>query len=256
LPYKEYGQLTLALISMTTPRNLTLTSLLLALATTLPAQTLSYTLLSSAGPQPSPRFDGTIAYDPSTRQIYLFGGEDTAPRDDLWIYSLPDRRWREVQVSGSRPPARFGHTSVFDSTRKQVIVFGGQASGFFNDVWAFDATQNTWRQLSQDGVGPSRRYGHSAVYDAARDRMVISHGFTNAGRFDDTWAFDFISNTWRDLSPSGSRPLRAAFITRFSTAPTRCISTVDAPVASVHARLATYGRSILRRTAGRSGRDK
>jgi uncharacterized protein (TIGR03437 family) len=38
--------------------------------------------------------------------------------------------------------------------------------------------------------------------------MVISHGFTNSGRFDDTWAFDFTSNTWRELSPSGTRPLR------------------------------------------------
>jgi uncharacterized protein (TIGR03437 family) len=38
--------------------------------------------------------------------------------------------------------------------------------------------------------------------------MVVSHGFTNSGRFDDTWAFDYATNTWRDISPAGPRPLR------------------------------------------------
>jgi len=38
--------------------------------------------------------------------------------------------------------------------------------------------------------------------------MVVSHGFTDAGRFDDTWAFDLRTNSWSDLSPSANRPLR------------------------------------------------
>jgi len=172
------------------------------------AQPLSYSLLTSQTPQPSPRFDGTIAYDPASRQIFLFGGQDTAPRNDLWAYSLAQRRWVEIQASGPRPPARFGHTLVLDSVRRRLVVFGGQAAGFFSDTWAFDIAQATWQQLSRDEAGPSRRYGHSAIYESARDRMVISHGFTSAGRFDDTWAFEFASNTWRNLSPSGTRPLR------------------------------------------------
>jgi uncharacterized protein (TIGR03437 family) len=38
--------------------------------------------------------------------------------------------------------------------------------------------------------------------------MVVSHGFTDAGRFDDTWAFDLKTNSWSNLSPSSNRPLR------------------------------------------------
>jgi len=172
------------------------------------AQPLSYSLLGADGDQPSPRFDGTIAYDPSARRIFLFGGQDTSPKNDLWAYSLSQRRWEEVQASGPRPPARSGHTLIFDPGRKRLVVFGGQASGFFNDVWAFDIAQGSWRQLDGDSAGPSRRYGHSAIYESTRDRMIISHGFTNAGRFDDTWGFDFATNSWRDLSPSGARPVR------------------------------------------------
>jgi uncharacterized protein (TIGR03437 family) len=153
--------------------------------------------------------DGTIAYDPGGRRVFLFGGLDgSGALNDLWAYSLERRRWEAAAVPGARPAARFGHTMLLDPVRNRLVVFGGQERGFFSDVWAFDIAENSWRQLSPEAAGPSRRYGHSAIYDAARDRMIVSHGFTNSGRFDDTWAFDFASNTWRDISPSGTRPLR------------------------------------------------
>jgi uncharacterized protein (TIGR03437 family) len=163
--------------------------------------------LPPAGTGPSARFDGTIAYDPAGQQILLFGGRDSGPKNDLWAYSLQRRQWTEVGVAGVRPPARFGHTLLFDPVRRRLIVFGGQASGFFSDVWAFDLTGSSWQQLSRDAAGPSRRYGHSAIYEPSRDRMIVSHGFTNSGRFDDTWAFNFSTNSWQDVSPSGTRPL-------------------------------------------------
>lgn len=172
------------------------------------AQQFTYTLLGSTGSQPSPRIDGTIAYDPTDRTVYLFGGQDSAARNDLWAYSLATRQWREVTTGATRPPARFGHTLAFDPVRRRVVAFGGQAAGFFSDVWAFSIAAGTWSQLSPDDAGPNRRYGHSGIYDATRDRLVISHGFTDEGRFDDTWAFDFSNNSWRDISPASNRPVR------------------------------------------------
>ena len=138
----------------------------------------------------------------------MFGGQDAAsPRNDLWEYSFDRREWTELNPSGTLPPARFGHTTVFDPVRRRLVLFGGQAAGFFSDVWAYDIAQNTWQQLSPDEAGPNLRYGHSAIYDAARDRLIISHGFTTAGRFDDTWAYELGTNTWREISSSGIRPL-------------------------------------------------
>lgn len=66
----------------------------------------------------------------------------------------------------------------------------------------------TGRRSGSRGDGPSRRYGHSGIFDAARDRVVISHGFSDAGRFDDTWSYEFGQGRWRDISPRNSRPLR------------------------------------------------
>ena len=172
------------------------------------AQTLTYALLPADGPKPSARFDGPIAYEPGGGQIFLFGGRDTSPRNDLWVYSIADRRWTEIQPAGALPPARSGHTLIFDAASNRLVAFGGQASGFFSDVWAFDLTRRTWNRLSADDAGPTKRYGHSAIYEPGRGRMIISHGFTSAGRFDDTWAFNLAANTWNNISPAGIRPLR------------------------------------------------
>ena len=172
------------------------------------AQSLTYGRLDAIGAAPQPRVDGVVVYEPVSRQLFLFGGRADRPLNDLWAYSIDGRQWIEVPAGGSRPPARFGHTMVLDPIRARLIVFGGQAGGFFRDTWAFELANNIWRQLLPNDSGPSRRYGHSAVYDANRDRMVISHGFTDAGRFDDTWAFDLSSDFWRNISPPSNRPLR------------------------------------------------
>lgn len=161
-----------------------------------------------AGPQaPAARYDGALAWDPTARTIYMFGGQGTATYNDLWRYSLETRRWSQVATVGSGPSPRFGHTLVFDSARRRLIVFAGQAGTFYNDVWALNIATGAWGQLDGAGAAPLSRYGHGAIYDAARDRMVITHGFTTSGRFDDTWAFDFKTNQWKDISPA-DRPLK------------------------------------------------
>jgi len=138
----------------------------------------------------------------------MFGGRDSRPQNDLWSYSIDAGQWTQLRPSGTLPAARFGHTLLFDAERHRLLVFGGQASGFFSDIWAYDVARNTWQQIAPGGSGPNERYGHSAILDASRDRLIISHGFTGEGRFDDTWALDLATNRWRDISPSSGRPLR------------------------------------------------
>jgi uncharacterized protein (TIGR03437 family) len=174
------------------------------------AQEFRLEKLPAPGLSPTGRVDGAIAYDDRDRRVYLFGGRDTTTRNDLWSYSIEERTWTQLRPSGTAPAARFGHSLLFDPQRRRLILFGGQASGFFNDTWAYEVETNRWIMLAGSRNAPNERYGHSAIYDSTRARMVISHGFTDEGRFDDTWAFDLSSNTWRDISPSagGVRPLR------------------------------------------------
>ncbi|MBS1824809.1 MAG: hypothetical protein JST93_05780 [Acidobacteria bacterium] len=180
----------------------------LAFTTLATAQQLTWRELPTAGEAPTGRVDGAIAYDERDKRIYMFGGRDTRPVNDLWAYSIDAGRWTQLRPSGGPPAARFGHTLLFDAQRRRLLLFGGQAGGFFSDTWSYDIARNTWQQVAPGGSGPNERYGHSAVLDAARDRMIISHGFTDEGRFDDTWALNLSTNRWQDISPSGDRPLR------------------------------------------------
>jgi len=184
-----------------------LPALLLA-STLLIAQDWRYELLPPVGGSPSARIDGTIAYDANSASLFLFGGQAASTLNDLWVYSLAANQWKLLEPAGAIPAARLGHTLLNDEKRQRLILFGGQARGFFSDVWAYDIRTNRWTLLAADNAGPSLRYGHSAVLDAATDRMIISHGFTNSGRFDDTWEFDLRANQWRNLTPAGTKPLR------------------------------------------------
>ncbi len=170
---------------------------------------LTFAVVPVQGTKPSARIDPPLAYDPVGRRVFMFGGQDdSSNRNDLWAYSIDSQSWSQLNPQGVIPPARLGHTMVFDSAARRLIVFGGQASGFFSDTWAYDIGKGTWAQLSRNGEGPSNRYGHSAIYETARGRMVISHGFTDQGRFDDTWAFDLKLEKWQNISPPGDRPLK------------------------------------------------
>lgn len=174
------------------------------------AQQLEWRQLAATGPQPSPRFDGTIAFNNQDRKLYLFGGtDDSGDVNDLWSYDFAATAWSKLAPTGPLPRPRHGHTLNYDTKRNQLLVVAGQAGSLFGDVWAFDVAANTWRELSATGTGPSARYGHSVVLDSKRDRLLLSHGFTSErGRFDDTWAFDLNTRRWSNITPTGPKPLR------------------------------------------------
>ncbi len=175
---------------------------------TLAAQDWRYEQVPVVGQAPPARIDGTISYDRDSASLFLFGGQANQTLNDLWVYSLPNQTWTQLQPTGALPPSRLGHTLLTDTKRRRLILFAGQASGFFSDVWAYDIAANTWSRLGINGAGPSNRYGHSAILDPDTDRMIISHGFTDSGRFDDTWAFNLNTKQWSNISPASNRPLR------------------------------------------------
>ena len=191
-----------------------------------------------------------------------------------------DRRWRRVTVTGSPPAPRAGHCFVAVSD-DEIVTFGGRGAGgrVFDDVhfltcarapkeghdaaasypsgmtcaWrASAANERTCSGRSGASPRPPAREGASAVYSppsraAKRGTVWVFGGCGGADGetlFDDIWAFDVASETWRE---GGARAARGASRprARFGHA---CVATrVDALVASrdeTPTRLATNGRSI------------
>ena len=64
-----------------------------------------------------------------------------------------------------------------------------------------DPDAPAWSALSTDGV--PARWGHVAVYDAARDRMLVFGGEGSDGQRSDLWALDLASRSW---SPVDAAP--------------------------------------------------
>ena len=159
---------------------------------------------------PTARWDHTLAADPATGTLILFGGRDAdgAPSADTWLYAAAEDTW--TALAGPAPSARFGHAVAVDGANRTMYLFAGQADGdtFFNDTWRLDLDTQRWEKLATADPAPSPRYGTSAVLDDDGN-LLISHGFTFEGRFDDTWSFDPATATWTDLSPAPpARPLK------------------------------------------------
>jgi len=138
--------------------------------------------------------------------MYLHGGRGGGgPLGDLWRFNLEalaTGEWSEAAIAGDAPEARFSHTAAFVDER--LVISTGQQTGFFSDVWAFDPASDAWVEMAPNGSGPNDRYGSGFAHDPVSDRLLLSHGFTNDGRFDDTWSWGV--DGWREDSPVSGRP--------------------------------------------------
>lgn len=162
------------------------------------------------GSGPPPRWDHLLAADEAGEQLILFGGRDGAGAsfNDTWRFDLATGAWTQLDTSGPAP--RFGVAGGVDAVNRRLYLFGGEdGATFYNDAWRFDLDARSWRQLDDgSGIAPSPRYGLGGVVDPSGN-LIISHGFTFEGRFDDTWAFDPRERAWADISPAPeTRPLR------------------------------------------------
>lgn len=173
---------------------------------------------TEGGSLPNARYAHTAIYDPVRDRMLIFGGRYNGDYDNssydfnnVWVLSLAGSPvWAPLNPSGTPPTSRMGHTVVYDPVRDRMVVFGGiSGSSYSNDVWALTlAGSPAWAQLTPSGTPPSARYGHSAIYDPVRDRMVVFGGYLGSYSFlGDTWALSLLdSPTWTQLTPSGAPP--------------------------------------------------
>ena len=58
--------------------------------------------------------------------------------------------------------------------------------------------------------GPVKHLGARIAYDAESDRVILFGGYNVAGPYlyEDTWAYDYNSDTWTEMKPSTSPPGR------------------------------------------------
>jgi N-acetylneuraminic acid mutarotase len=166
--------------------------------------------LRPSGALPSARAACSMAYDPATRRLIMFGGrDDTGTRlNDTWAYDPAANSWSELRPSGTLPLGRAGHVMAYDPSGGRLIVFGGRSSetDLLSDTWAYDPATNGWTELMPSGNLPPARAQPAMAYDPAAHRLIMFGGWDLDTDFGDTWAYDPSANTWADLDPSGTVP--------------------------------------------------
>jgi hypothetical protein len=169
--------------------------------------------LTPTGSPPSARSDHVAIYDRPNDRMIVFGGlHSSGYSNDVWELSFAGvPHWTQLFPSGTPPVSRGGHAAIWDPIRRRMIVFGGVGGGSYrNDVWALSLTGDPhWTELVPSGGPPQGRYAPTAIYDPARDRMIV-HGGMYRVTFDpialgDVWALSLSgSPTWTELAPSGT----------------------------------------------------
>ncbi|HEY6291992.1 MAG TPA: kelch repeat-containing protein [Terriglobia bacterium] len=154
-------------------------------------------LITTGGP-PAARYGHTAVYDPSNNVMIVFGGNDCSSTylNDVWVLSNANGldgtpTWSQIFPSGPAPPARAFTSAVYDATNNRMIVFGGFNGSYLGDLWVLTNANGiggtpAWLESTPSGA-PSPRSGHSAVYDASLDRMIVFGGETGEGNVAETW---------------------------------------------------------------------
>jgi len=145
------------------------------------------------------------------RQEGLFGDRVKLIAKRAWMLDLGAREWqlRSGVSYGLGPMA-------YDAQSDRTVLFLGARPSTAMDLtamaetWAYDANSDTWTDMDPD-TSPRGLLGTQMVYDAQSDRTILYSGWNvRGGTWENdpaTWAYDYDTNTWEELAPTGEPPI-------------------------------------------------
>jgi hypothetical protein len=168
------------------------------------------------GPPPGGLDGPSAIYDPLRHRLVVFGGfaDQIGYQSKVWALTLGvNPTWSRLLPAGTAPDARNRHSAIYDPVRDRMLVFGGTEGFSLNDVWALSLGPSpVWSQLFPSGP-PSPRFGHTAVYDPVRDRMIVFGGYSQTGGYSNEVLILSLSGApyWAVMLPTGTPPAARYF---------------------------------------------
>jgi hypothetical protein len=140
-----------------------------------------------------PAGDGSgLAFDPSDREMVLFGGSACATSCPTWTYV--GGAWTELNLT-TAPSPRAQPGLAEDDADGGALLFGGVSPSNvdLNDTWLFNA--GAWHAEAA-GASPPGRVDPVMAWDPDADAVVMAGGANSAnsppsvnGTWNDTWSF-------------------------------------------------------------------
>ncbi|MHA2428487.1 MAG: Kelch repeat-containing protein [Candidatus Hermodarchaeia archaeon] len=161
----------------------------------------------SPSTQPPHRAGHGLAYDSGSDRTILFSGWDNGSHTtlvnwvDTWAYDYTANTWTNMSPVVT-PPGKLSPGMTYDSESDRVILFGGLDDGaiYSDETWTYDYNTNNWT-LMTPSTHPSGRFEAHMTYDSESDQAIMAGGFGASGTQDDTWAYDFNTDTWTNMNP-------------------------------------------------------
>lgn len=153
---------------------------------------------ASVSQAPPPRARASMAFDPVSRQVILFGGQGAGGTlDDTWAWA--GGTWTELARGQPRPPRRAGASLAFVPQLGQLVLIGGKddyegnlSGPAYDDAW-------TWTGTAWQSVGSHDRFRRmdAMLAEADASGTLLLLGGRRAlveGARGDVWRFD--GRTW------------------------------------------------------------
>jgi uncharacterized membrane protein len=119
-------------------------------------------------------------------------------RVSQWLDLTP-----QLSRSERAPAATEDCAMIYNPVSHRVILFGGKndADENLNEVWSLDLGAHRWEQILAENAGPPDSEDHTAIYDPHGHRMIV-YGGEDGLTTNQTWAFDFETRLWRNMTDS------------------------------------------------------
>ncbi len=177
---------------------------------------------NGSGQRPTGRGYFSMAYDSKMERVILYGGQsgdglsypEVFNNSDTWAFNPIGKAWEEKRPTPG-PMRMSTHALIYNSKSGQIILYGGvnlvdkKKDLLLRETWAYDCKANTWKRMAD---GPTGRFGYRLTYDEESDKVILFAGAYMDQRvvkhYQDTWTYDFSSDTWREMKPSINPPPR------------------------------------------------
>jgi hypothetical protein len=171
---------------------------------------LTLTAGDSMSISPAARGYAHMTYDSESGQVVLFGGQTgewgdpNAQSYETWLFNPETNAWTQMPSSNNPPDSLPSGWTAGDMTynskadRSILSILSGDWSNL--ETWAYDDNSDTWTRIAD---GPLGIIGQRIVYDAESDRIIMFGGLAVPAFewFDETWAYDYNTNTWTNMNP-------------------------------------------------------
>lgn len=165
---------------------------------------------------PSKRLHPSMFHDPVSGQVVMFSGMTAMQRyvdkREVWALNTSDFSW---ELIGDIPPldALIGYG--LDTESGQVVAFNLVPT----ETWSYDLSTQNWELRSpakQPETTPENpRFGAPMAYDAESDRLILFGGGSPWFMYGDTWAYDYNTDTWEEMSPENPPSPRGMYATAY-----------------------------------------